>query len=294
MGAAPRVSAVLVAYNRSRELPATLDGILAQGFGDFELIVSDDCSTDATADVCAEYARRDSRVRYRRNPTNLRMPGNLNAALSEARGDYVAILHDGDLYRADLFEKAAGVLDRHPGAGFVFNAYEIVDSKGGRRIDRLDMPECMDGREFLRRYYISQWGCPIYGTAVIRRSSLEAVGPFDPRYSMHSDIEMWVRLASRFDVAYVPEPLMTLMPRESGHLLDRHFWWERTVDVRAKREASRIVDTRVPLRRLAFELRARLHYATSMLVPLKHGRWSEVLTGLALVATGRDELPPPY
>jgi len=291
---APKISAVLVAYNRAEQLPATLDSILAQGLRDFELIVSDDCSTDATPQVCAAYAARDPRLRYRRNPTNLRMPGNLNAAIAEARGEYLAILHDGDEYREDLFEKAAAVLDRHPGAAFAFNAYELALRGGRTRVDRVEMPECMDGHEFLRRVYLPSWGgCPVYGTTVIRRSCLQAVGPFDPRFSMHSDIEMWVRLAARYDVAYVPEPLMKLRSREAGHLLDRHFWWERTVDVRAKRLALRAAGASA-LRRLAFELRARLHYAGRTLVPLKRGQWSGVATGLFLAATGRDEVAPPY
>ena len=63
--AAPRVSALLLAYNRGDRLPATLDSVLAQGFSDFELIISDDASTDRTPEVGADYERRDGRVRYR-------------------------------------------------------------------------------------------------------------------------------------------------------------------------------------------------------------------------------------
>lgn len=291
----PKISAILVAYNRAAFLPQTLDSLLAQSLGDFELIVSDDCSSDGTREVCMDYARRDPRIRYRCNPVNLRMPGNLNAALAEAVGEYVAILHDGDIYRADLFERWSDALDRHPDAAFVFNAYERMDGQGRWGVSDAEMPECLPGHEFLKQVFLRRLGgSPVYGTPMLRRACLEAAGPFDARYSMHSDLEMWVRLASRWSVAYVGEPLIKLMPRERGHFLTRHYWWERTVDIRVKRLAFAAVYPKWTLARLWFELRARVYYAKCILAPLYHRRWSEVITGLYVVATGRDEVARPY
>lgn len=293
----PKVSIVLVTYNRAARLPATLDSLLAQTLSDFELIVSDDCSPDETEAVCRDYARRDPRVRYRRNERNLRMPGNLNAGIAEARGEYVAITHDGDVYRPDVIEKWAGALDRHASAGFVFNAYLRVWPGTDRpdRVERVEMPECMNGREFLRQIFVPNWGgCPIYGTAMIRRRCLDEVGLFDPRFSMHSDVEMWARLAGRYDVVYLPETLITLLPREPGHFLEDHYWWEKTVDVRVKRLALLgTLGARSWRERLPFELRARALYAFHALVLLKNRRWSDARKGALLVLTGREDVPPP-
>ncbi len=288
----PKVSVVLVAYNRAASLPATLDSLLAQRFRDFELIVSDDCSTDGTAEVGAAYAARDPRVRYRRNAENLRMPGNLNAAIAEARGEYVAIAHDSDLYRDDLLERWAGALDRHPNAAFVFNAYGFRNSD---RVDVHPIPECMDGRTFLRETFVPNWGgCPVFGQTMIRRRCLDEVGLFDPTYSMNSDIEMWVRLASRWDVAYIPEPLLTISPREKDHFLKGHYWWERTVDVRVKRMAHEIVYGKAFWPRLRFELMARRTYLCQTLAVLKNRRWADAWQGLGILLTGRDDVAPPY
>jgi hypothetical protein len=167
---------------------------------------------------------------------------------------------------------------------------------GRRDADHLlEMPDCMDGREFLERIFIPNWGgCPVYGTTMVRKFCLDEVGPFDPRYSMHSDIEMWARLASRYAVAYVPEFLVTITPREAGHLLKDHYWWENTVDVRVKRLAFRTVYGRSLLRRLVFEWKARLTYAYQTLPMLKNRRWADAAFGLWLVASGRDDVPPPY
>ena len=114
-----------------------------------------------------------------------------------------------------------------------------------------------------------------------------------PDVSHRPDIEMWMRLASRYDVAYVPEPLIVISPREHDHLLKRYYWWEKTVDVRVKRMALRILRPRSGWGRLRFELRARWQYAWSILPPLYHGRWRDVAMGFYLTLTGRDELPPP-
>jgi len=292
--AAPRISVVLTTYNRAGVLATTLDGILSQTCRDFELIVSDDCSPDHTEKLCREYMQRDPRVRYRRNPRNLRMPGNLNAAIAEARGEYIANLHDGDLYRADLLEKWAGALDRHPNAAFVFNHYRSGKPGGPTRLFELDLPECIDGREFLLRHFTTQWGSPVFGTVMARKACYDAVGPFDPAYSFNSDIEMWVRLAMRYDVAYVAEPLIHITPRENTHLMsDRHFW-ELTVDVRIKRRALALLVPNDRSRRLHFEARVRAHYAWQALPALYNGRWRDVWTALYLAATGRDEIPQPY
>jgi len=292
--AAPRISVVLTTYNRAGVLASTLDDVLSQTCADFELIVSDDCSPDHTEELCREYMRRDPRVRYRRNPRNLRMPGNLNAAIAEARGEYVANLHDGDIYRADLLEKWSGALDRHPNAAFVFNQYSSGEPGSPTRLHALDLPECIGGREFLLRHFTTQWGSPVFGTVMARKACYDAVGPFDPAYSFNSDVEMWARLAMRYDVAYVAEPLIQITPRENTHVMSKRHLWEITVDVRVKRRALELLAPHDRLQRLRFEARARARYAWQVLPALHHARWADVRTALHLAATGRDEIPQPY
>jgi len=90
------VSVCLVTYNRAGVLAETIESILNQTFSDFELIISDDCSTDNTETVCRKYAEKDGRIKYFRNEKNLSMPANLNLAISRARGQYIANLHDGE------------------------------------------------------------------------------------------------------------------------------------------------------------------------------------------------------
>jgi glycosyltransferase involved in cell wall biosynthesis len=213
-----KISVILVTYNRASLLPATIESILDQSLCDFELLISDDCSTDTTESVCQKFVREDPRVRYRRNATRLLMPGNLNAALGEANGDFIANLHDGDLYEPTLLQRWHDALVACPTAAFVFNAYRQLAADGSiREINRERLPRCFPGRVLLENRYFREWrfGSPVWGTVMARRTAYDRAGPFDERFGFYADIDMWMRLAEDFCVAYVDEPLLTLPSRDA-------------------------------------------------------------------------------
>jgi glycosyltransferase involved in cell wall biosynthesis len=209
----PSVSVVLVTYNRGRLLARTLDTILAQTFRDFELIVCDDCSPDDTPEVVRRYQRLDSRIVYRRNERNLRMPENMNQGIRQARGEYIANLHDGDLYDPELLEKWKGALDGNPEAAFVFNQYGyITDDELIWHVEREELPEVFPGSRLLEGTYYKRWrfGSPVWGTVMARRRLYEKEGYFDPRYGWIADVDMWLRLAEKYQVAYIDAPLIRM------------------------------------------------------------------------------------
>jgi glycosyltransferase involved in cell wall biosynthesis len=236
------ISVILVTYGRAGLLPGTIESILDQTFQDFELVISDDCSPDATEAVCRKYAREDDRVRYRRNATRLGMPGNLNAALQEVAGEMIANLHDGDLYERQLLDRWRSALFECPNAAFVFNSYRLLAPDGSTRaISGERLPSCVAGRVLLEDIYFRRWrfDSPVWGTVMARRSAYEAVGLFDERFGFYADVDMWMRLAEEFSVAYVDEPLImvpsrdtvpqlfSLTPGEQARTLRRMFWEAR-------------------------------------------------------------------
>jgi glycosyltransferase involved in cell wall biosynthesis len=236
------VSIVLTTYNRGVLLRQTIESVLGQTLGGFELILCDDASTDDTPRICEEYAERDSRVRYIRHSRNCGMPGNLNAGITASTGEYVANLHDGDIYGPTLIEKWKAALDAHPGAAFVFNAYGALTPSGEvRRIYREALPACTPGAVLLEQIFFRRWrfDSPVWGTVMARRSAYVHAGLFDPRFGFVSDVDMWMRLADEYDVAYISEPLINLPCRESvprkwggaeecAHVsIDRMFWEAR-------------------------------------------------------------------
>lgn len=223
------LSVCLLTYNHVGVLDSTLDSVLAQSVGGFELIVSDDGSTDGTFELVSRRAAADARITVIRTPRNLGMAGNANFAARRASRPYLALLHHDDLYRADLLEKWHGVMRRHADVGFVFNAYAKHGSPHvwamPTRKDRLP------GREFLERWLFPVWGCPVRGTALIRRSEFDAVGGMDEAFGLLADIDLWMRLAARAAVGYVPEPLIEVRhqrPRDYPEAYQDGVWsWQR-------------------------------------------------------------------
>ncbi len=214
----PKVSVVLTTYKRAHILPATIDSILAQTFRDFELVICDDCSPDETEKVGREYERADPRVRYQRMAKNIGMPGNLNAGILASSGDYIANLHDGDLYEPTLIEKWCAALDACPRAAFVFNAYRAIDGNGKTvRIYREPLGLCAPGSQLLEEIFFRRWmfDSPVWGTVMGRRSAYLSAGLFDPRFGFVADVDMWLRLAEDYDVAYIGEPLIGLPSTET-------------------------------------------------------------------------------
>jgi glycosyltransferase involved in cell wall biosynthesis len=240
----PRVSVVLVTYNRAHLLPATVESILAQTFKDFELIICDDCSADNTEMVCREYETADSRVRYRKGQKNIGMPGNLNAGILACSAEYVANLHDGDIYEPDLIEKWSAALDAYPRAAFVFNAYRDLDKNGNTvRVWRSPLSPCVPGATLLERFYFRRWrfNSPVWGTVMGRRSAYLKAGLFDTRFGFVADVDMWMRLAESFDVAYVDEPLISLASREVAP----HLWGDEVENSMQRQLESMFWEARV-------------------------------------------------
>src|SRR5471032_2980636 len=93
---APKVSVLIPTYNYARFLPEAIESILAQDFQDFELLISDDCSTDNSAEVIARYAAQDKRIRFQIHSANLGMVQNWNWCLSQARGEFIKYVFGDD------------------------------------------------------------------------------------------------------------------------------------------------------------------------------------------------------
>ena len=211
------MSVILVCYNRANLLRATIDSILNQTYKDFELIICDDHSTDETPHIVYEYAARDPRITFVRNSKNLGMPANLNNGLVVASGQYIANLHDGDLYDCNLIAEWKTALDRNPTAGFVFNAYASLNEAGlVERIYSEPLEACTNGREFQDRFFFARrrFDSPVWGTVMAKRAVYEELGLFDEQFGFYSDVDMWLRIASCYDVAYVPRPLISLPSRK--------------------------------------------------------------------------------
>jgi glycosyltransferase involved in cell wall biosynthesis len=201
-----KISVCLLTYNHAEVIESTLKSILDQTINGYEIIISDDCSTDGTWEKILEFAKNDLRIKPIQTSYNLGMPGNANFAVEQSIRPYIALLHHDDLYRRDLLEKWAGIFDRFPNATFVFNSY--ITQNGERHFLKELSDEQLNGRYFLEQFLFKNWGCPVRGTAMIRRSHWNAIGGMREQFNLLADVDMWMRLARLGSVGYVAEDLI--------------------------------------------------------------------------------------
>jgi len=204
-----KTSVSLLTFNNVDVIEATIRSVLDQTIAGYEVIVSDDCSTDGTWEKILKLAAADSRIKAVRTPQNMGMPGNANFAVSQSDRPYIALLHQDDYYRQDLLEKWAGVLEKYNDVGFVFNYYDDVSRENSaRNYGHCFNGEWLEGRWFLEKFLLARWGCPVRGTAMIRRTEWDKVGGMREQFGPFADVDLWMRLSRVGNVGYVPEPLI--------------------------------------------------------------------------------------
>ncbi|MHB8899057.1 MAG: glycosyltransferase family 2 protein [Thermoguttaceae bacterium] len=133
----PKVSLGLLVYNGESFLAETLESLLSQAFEDFELVISDNGSTDATQDICEASAARDLRVRYVRQPVNRGAAWNFNEVFRLCKGEYFKWCSHDDPCEVGFLGACVDVLDRNPAVAWCMTGIEVID-RFGRRLEGVD------------------------------------------------------------------------------------------------------------------------------------------------------------
>jgi glycosyltransferase involved in cell wall biosynthesis len=197
----PKVSVVIPTFNRSHYVLGAVGSVLGQSFGDLELIVVDDGSTDDTAAAVRSVADPRVRLLQRRN-------GGLQAALNDgfavARGAYWARLDDDDLWAPDMLETTNGVLDSRPEVGLVYGKSRAMD-EGGQPLDFVFGSRGLYPEDPLRSLLASC--CFGHHTTLTRRECFDDVGLFDESLRSCEDWDFFLRVARRHLVAFADRVL---------------------------------------------------------------------------------------
>jgi glycosyltransferase involved in cell wall biosynthesis len=130
---APRVTVGLPVYNGEAYLAQAIESLLGQTYPDFELIISDNASTDGTGSICSDFERRDGRIRYARSDVNVGAAANYNRLVEMARGDYFKWAAHDDLCLPGYLESCVAVLDANPGVVVCYPRTRIIDEEGRDR-----------------------------------------------------------------------------------------------------------------------------------------------------------------
>ena len=195
----PMVSVILPTYNRAYILEKALQSVFEQTYKDYEAIVIDDGSTDATTEVVAKFG---TKVRYFAQ-SNRGVGAARNRGLREARGKYVAFVDSDDQWLPEKLEKQIPVLEEKPNLGFVYAVAEVVDENGKSLGNKPAEAHPDTLTELLRMNFI-----PVL-TVVARREYIQAVGGFDEGLSGYDDYHLWIRLAARYDFCGLGEKVAT-------------------------------------------------------------------------------------
>jgi glycosyltransferase involved in cell wall biosynthesis len=203
------VSVCIPTYRGASHIRATVDSVLAQTFGDFELLIIDDNSPDNTFAIVTAY--RDARIRCLQNPCNLGPEGNWNRCLREASGRYVKILPQDDVLAPECLARQVAALNTDDRLALTFCSRQIIDGDGRRLFARRTFGGTgrrLTGRDIFKR-------CLRRGTNVVgepgailfRRDVASRAGEFDASFPYVVDLDFWLRLLEYGDAEYIPDTL---------------------------------------------------------------------------------------
>lgn len=189
----PVVSVITPCYNAADFVNGCMDSVQAQPFGDWEHIIVDDCSVDASAELVKEQAAADKRIRLIRHEHNQGAAAARNTAVEAARGRYIAFLDADDLWLPAKLEKQVGLMRENDWA-FSCSDYSIIDTEGNIVKESVGIPATIDYSGLLKNTVI---GCL---TVVIDRERIVDLTMPDLRSGQ--DYALWYRILRSGVVAH--------------------------------------------------------------------------------------------
>jgi len=205
----PTVTVLMAVRNGERHLRAAVESILEQTFPDFEFLIVDDASVDATRTVISSYD--DPRIRLVENPEHQGLTASLNRGIKLARGRYLARMDADDLSAPERLERQVGFLEAHPECALVATDARKIDSNGVEVGVAHTPPSAEATRRLLRR-----GNCITHGTVMIRTDALRRVGAYDPSMERSQDYDLWLRMSEQSDLGTLPEYLYSWREHEAS------------------------------------------------------------------------------
>ncbi|MBI3966306.1 MAG: glycosyltransferase family 2 protein [Chloroflexi bacterium] len=193
----PQLSVVLPVYNGARFLDEAIHSIAAQTFSDFELLILDDGSTDHSAALLQDWARRDDRIRLSYYPGPTSVARACNRLVRAARAPLVARMDQDDVSLPDRFRRQLEIFASQPRVVLVGTMWKGIDYRGRQVRPR-------DRWRLIRR---SRFAPFTHGSAMLRRATFDRVGGYCERIRFGEDVDLFLRLAAAGQVMVCPEAL---------------------------------------------------------------------------------------
>jgi len=196
----PLISVLVTVYNREKYLSDCLTSILNSTFGDYEVVVVDDCSSDGSVEISEKFTRQDQRVRLYRNEKNLGDYPNRNRAAELARGRYIKYVDSDDLIVPECLARLVEPLESHPEAAY---------SLSYPRPENASRPIVMSEKEAYECHFVDRQGIFSSGPllAMIRTDRFHQVGGFRDDARNMGDTVLWLELSARWPMIIVEDGL---------------------------------------------------------------------------------------
>ena len=195
LDASPAVSILLPTYNGSRFLGDAIESALNQSFSDFELLISDDGSSDDSFEITEKYAREDKRIRYWKNDSNQGLFDNYNVCISKAKGRFIKPFAQDDVLASNNLEKLTQIMENNPDISIVTTAKHWIDAQGKPVKELRQFPEDrkIAGREVIlyNLLRLTNWvGEP---STALFRAEFAGQG-FDTEFFHYGDLDYWFQI----------------------------------------------------------------------------------------------------
>jgi len=218
----PKVSVLIPTYNYGNFLSEAIESVLCQSYKNFELIIVDNCSTDNTFDIVNSYLKKDSRIKYYKNSTNIGMYRNYNQAMLYAEAEYIRYLNADDKLHPESLERFVEILDNNENVSIV-SSYRLFFDKD----KKLFMPPIkgmINGKKAITKS-LTLWNFIGEPTVVMFRRKNLNLGLFDISLRMFADLDMWIRHLTVGDLYIIDEVLsyIRIHKYQSTNMLNKNF-----------------------------------------------------------------------
>lgn len=201
------VSIITPSFNSAKYIKETIESIQAQTYKNWELLITDDCSTDQTVDIVQKYASKDSRIHLFSLKTNSGAGAARNNSIAHAKGRYIAFCDSDDLWDQDKLDRQIAFMNEKDTA-FSYSSYNSMDERSGAR-STVEVPPTLTLRDIIR---CNQIGCltAVYDTAKVGKIYM-------PLLRKRQDWGLWILVLQKCQKAYgITEALGTYRIRESS------------------------------------------------------------------------------
>lgn len=189
----PKISIILPTYNGSKLIRHSIESCLNQTYTNIELIIVDDCSTDATPEIVRSFT--DPRVKYIRNAVNQRLPKSLNIGFTASTGEYLTWTSDDNEFLPNAIEELLAYMTRHLETDFVYTDMIVRYFETGKQEIRKFSDPNLEKENNIGACYL------------YRRKVYETIGGYDPRFEWVEDYDYWIRISKQFQMRHYPQAL---------------------------------------------------------------------------------------